>query len=93
MTEDDGYVQSFEDLEGVFHCLADMPEPDYETNGFPNHFVFASQDQGEGFIFTDEVSLVKNYKRQFRRRSEEHTSELQSPMYLVCRLLLEKKKQ
>src|ERR1017187_10646769 len=26
-------------------------------------------------------------------RSEEHTSELQSPMYLVCRLLLEKKRQ
>src|ERR1017187_6765832 len=25
-------------------------------------------------------------------RSEEHTSELQSPMYLVCRLLLEKRK-
>src|SRR5437762_12757761 len=25
------------------------------------------------------------------QRSEEHTSELQSPMYLVCRLLLEKK--
>src|SRR5437762_11476198 len=33
----------------------------------------------------DEIDLV-------RRRSEEHTSELQSPMYLVCRLLLEKKK-
>src|SRR5256885_4711552 len=28
-----------------------------------------------------------------RRRSEEHTSELQSPCNLVCRLLLEKKKQ
>src|SRR4051794_23009681 len=27
------------------------------------------------------------------RRSEEHTSELQSPVHLVCRLLLEKKKQ
>src|SRR5437763_8635899 len=26
-------------------------------------------------------------------RSEEHTSELQSPMYLVCRLLLENKKR
>src|SRR5437879_8568178 len=26
-------------------------------------------------------------------RSEEHTSELQSPMYLVCRLLPEKKQQ
>src|SRR6476469_4655038 len=28
-----------------------------------------------------------------RARSEEHTSELQSPMYLVCRLLLEKTKR
>src|SRR5437764_2803801 len=28
-----------------------------------------------------------------RDKSEEHTSELQSPMYLVCRLLLEKKKK
>src|SRR5690348_17749948 len=27
-----------------------------------------------------------------RERSEEHTSELQSPVHLVCRLLLEKKK-
>src|SRR3712207_8633393 len=30
---------------------------------------------------------------QLRERSEEHTSELQSRQYLVCRLLLEKKKQ
>src|SRR2546425_5677276 len=30
---------------------------------------------------------------QHRRRSEEHTSELQSLAYLVCRLLLEKKKK
>src|SRR3712207_7166161 len=29
---------------------------------------------------------------RFARRSEEHTSELQSRQYLVCRLLLEKKK-
>src|SRR5437762_10703595 len=32
-------------------------------------------------------------RRRSLRRSEEHTSELQSPMYLVCRLLLEKKNQ
>src|SRR5437762_8472284 len=32
-------------------------------------------------------------KRCDQSRSEEHTSELQSPMYLVCRLLLEKKKK
>src|SRR5438445_12726079 len=31
--------------------------------------------------------------RRAWRRSEEHTSELQSRQYLVCRLLLEKKKQ
>src|SRR5256885_5635943 len=31
--------------------------------------------------------------RQGKQRSEEHTSELQSPCNLVCRLLLEKKKQ
>src|SRR3712207_9167574 len=31
--------------------------------------------------------------RAIRRRSEEHTSELQSRQYLVCRLLLEKKTQ
>src|SRR5437879_8899233 len=36
-----------------------------------------------------------SYAAQYPRldRSEEHTSELQSPMYLVCRLLLEKKKK
>src|SRR5437879_8072583 len=32
-----------------------------------------------------------NYLGLATDRSEEHTSELQSPMYLVCRLLLEKK--
>src|SRR6267154_5114203 len=31
--------------------------------------------------------------RGLRPRSEEHTSELQSPVHLVCRLLLEKKKK
>src|SRR5437762_8555337 len=33
-----------------------------------------------------------SWRRWIQHRSEEHTSELQSPMYLVCRLLLEKKK-
>src|SRR2546425_12552383 len=33
------------------------------------------------------------YLSQFLLRSEEHTSELQSLAYLVCRLLLEKKKK
>src|SRR5690348_17983309 len=37
-------------------------------------------------------SLV-NAKGTSCARSEEHTSELQSPVHLVCRLLLEKKKK
>src|SRR3712207_7434883 len=36
--------------------------------------------------------LVDDARAQGIRRSEEHTSELQSRQYLVCRLLLEKKK-
>src|SRR2546426_6386805 len=34
-----------------------------------------------------------HFGRELGERSEEHTSELQSPCNLVCRLLLEKKKQ
>src|SRR3712207_7202892 len=36
---------------------------------------------------------VEQPREDRRRRSEEHTSELQSRQYLVCRLLLEKKVQ
>src|SRR5205823_7846097 len=36
--------------------------------------------------------FTRNDSRGLRHRSEEHTSELQSLAYLVCRLLLEKKK-
>src|SRR5256885_5282882 len=40
-----------------------------------------------------EMSRISWWRRQAtERRSEEHTSELQSPCNLVCRLLLEKKK-
>src|SRR5438876_9235502 len=37
-------------------------------------------------------SAVSCGRSPVRLRSEEHTSELQSPVHLVCRLLLEKKK-
>src|SRR5258708_14901379 len=36
--------------------------------------------------------LLKRFTSPDETRSEEHTSELQSPDHLVCRLLLEKKK-
>src|SRR2546429_6378685 len=40
----------------------------------------------------DEHAGVDDDGRAEQRRSEEHTSELQSRLHLVCRLLLEKKK-
>src|SRR5437764_4951260 len=40
----------------------------------------------------DRAARRRAGSRQRAFRSEEHTSELQSPMYLVCRLLLGKKK-
>src|SRR5256885_6897063 len=40
-----------------------------------------------------EIDAAQNPHRPRQVRSEEHTSELQSPCNLVCRLLLEKKKK
>src|SRR3712207_7396641 len=37
------------------------------------------------------LRAADDHDARHRRRSEEHTSELQSRQYLVCRLLLEKK--
>src|SRR2546422_3347053 len=43
---------------------------------------------GPGYTGPDGKSIMPSYAR-----SEEHTSELQSRLHLVCRLLLEKKKK
>src|SRR3712207_7697468 len=40
-----------------------------------------------------EAGHAQRQLREQQQRSEEHTSELQSRQYLVCRLLLEKKKK
>src|SRR2546426_12746574 len=51
---------------------------------------------GTSFFFTSMHLFIVNPFNQtvfLQSRSEEHTSELQSPCNLVCRLLLEKKKQ
>src|SRR3712207_8636082 len=50
------------------------------SNGLPHQKVTASP-------------LLASLIREMGFRSEEHTSELQSRQYLVCRLLLEKKKK
>src|SRR2546422_972558 len=49
-----------------------------------------------GAVMEDHVKDLLNFEKSGNydeRRSEEHTSELQSRLHLVCRLLLEKKKK
>src|SRR5256885_10827174 len=57
------------------------------------HFAHVVFDAAQRFdrAFPDRHRIA--YHAHARRRSEEHTSELQSPCNLVCRLLLEKKKR
>src|SRR5690348_17561243 len=51
------------------------------------HFLTRAYGRHVSFLYAWARATVIN------TRSEEHTSELQSPVHLVCRLLLEKKKQ
>src|SRR5687768_18129818 len=55
-------------------------------------FVLARAQEYEADRCSVLVSGKENSARALINRSEEHTSELQSRLHLVCRLLLEKKK-
>src|SRR3712207_7522942 len=51
------------------------------------------KDKNPFHLFLDGTSFLASGDVHHSKRSEEHTSELQSRQYLVCRLLLEKKKK
>src|SRR3712207_7363468 len=70
-------------------CLIGVDEPHAAPEPFRqlNRKVFRSR---KGRIGKDALEL--SAAKKCHPRSEEHTSELQSRQYLVCRLLLEKKK-
>src|SRR2546426_7906781 len=53
----------------------------------------ARQSRLRGDFVIRHPGIPQQQRLTVSRRSEEHTSELQSPCNLVCRLLLEKKKQ
>src|SRR2546429_5244168 len=58
---------------------------------FPLHDALPIYEHPNGLEHVRQSSLAAG--RRHWRRSEEHTSELQSRLHLVCRLLLEKKKK
>src|SRR5258708_12289908 len=64
----------------------------YTTLFRSHHFEAGSTGRTAGDL-AHQRSIVGSCSRPAPRRSEEHTSELQSPDHLVCRLLLEKKKE
>src|SRR3712207_7525558 len=53
---------------------------------------FTTDEQAPFIMYEEDVERLYEPKKCIECRSEEHTSELQSRQYLVCRLLLEKKK-
>src|SRR5437879_8555926 len=57
----------------------------------PGHRQAPPRDRAGGSVRSRDRSHRRVRRVHAGGRSEEHTSELQSPMYLVCRLLLEKK--
>src|SRR5258708_14782612 len=60
---------------------------------FPYTTLFRSHErEDEEALAPEHEGETGMRRRGFMFRSEEHTSELQSPDHLVCRLLLEKKK-
>src|SRR5258707_11734392 len=56
------------------------------------HDALPISDLTECHVAVQHGSYCRDCKKGIKYRSEEHTSELQSRQYLVCRLLLEKKK-
>src|SRR5256885_3120203 len=60
---------------------------------FPYTTLFRSPRRCQEGMVWDGIMLDITREREAEQRSEEHTSELQSPCNLVCRLLLEKKKK
>src|SRR2546430_10166781 len=73
----------------LFDCRSwnDFPLPIYPAGELVDHCLGHVADDGEAARH-----VAVNRAITDRERSEEHTSELQSQSNLVCRLLLEKKK-
>src|SRR5260370_15549000 len=66
---------------------------DSHTGGEPTRIVLSGGPElGNGSV-ADKLAFFRDHHDEFRSRSEEHTSELQSHLNLLCRLLLYKQKQ
>src|SRR2546422_6849096 len=67
-------------------------EPTNVTHWPPSAFPL-NWTTGTPFLLAATIDAEDAFRLAASKRSEEHTSELQSRLHLVCRLLLEKKKK
>src|SRR2546422_4201889 len=65
----------------------------FRSNGSPDQTTTSAILPGSSVPTIESSPSVQAGLTVIQRRSEEHTSELQSRLHLVCRLLLEKKKK
>src|SRR5688500_20063088 len=77
-------TRDVEQTQGIWHST--------ERLGSESRVTVAFRNDGAGIVGWA-LMLGMQRKTDDKARSEEHTSELQSPCNLVCRLLLEKKKK
>src|SRR5688500_19399197 len=74
-------------------CVFIRPRTPPRSTLFPYTTLFRStRMRTPSYVSTSSSSMLSTVLPDMIERSEEHTSELQSPCNLVCRLLLEKKK-
>src|SRR5256885_17255748 len=87
----DYYVTPTDHLRPLFFFFLMIRRPPRSTL-FPYTTLFRSKVDSLSSAVTTAATEAAD-ARNYLARSEEHTSELQSPCNLVCRLLLEKKKK
>src|SRR2546422_6140450 len=83
-------------LRGVGLGRESAPRTGPRAGYFPNAILRTHQNKPVRFyddLIKGKVVLINFMYTNCEGRSEEHTSELQSRLHLVCRLLLEKKKK
>src|SRR5437762_11173107 len=91
----DGTLASIDkrEFDCINHALTEHGSKPISREFYINNYYRRAYELGTGPRMVLETALADQGPLVVERRSEEHTSELQSPMYLVCRLLLEKKKK
>src|SRR3989441_8184368 len=81
------YANKYDDLEHLRANIEEFIEEYYNRQRLHSALGYRSPEEFE------QQAAGQAESRSATMRSEEHTSELQSLAYLVCRLLLEKKKK